>query len=105
MRDGAEGYHSLLSYPFCTILSVGTVAEMETSNRSGLVTETPVTTTVTMVAEGPVTTAAAVTGPSNRPQFRGAKVGVKLALNRFGPVVTSGQFTFKLNNAKRQVRT
>ncbi len=103
MRDGAEGYHSLISYPFCTILSVGTVAEMETSNRSGLVTETPVTTTVTMVTEGPVTTATAVTGPCNRPQFRGAKAGVKLALDCFGQVVTSGHFTFKLNNAKCQV--
>ena len=95
MRDGAEGYHSLISYPFCTILSAGTVAEMETSNRSGLVTETPVTTTVT--------TATAVTGPCNRPQFRGAKAGVKLALDCFGQVVTSGHFTFKLNNAKCQV--
>jgi hypothetical protein len=105
MRDGAEGYHSLILYPFCTILSVGTVAEMETSNRSGLVAETPVTTTVTMVTEGPVTTASAVTRPCNRPQFRGAKVGVILALDCFGQVVTSGQFTFKLNNAKCQVRT
>jgi hypothetical protein len=87
MRDGAEGYHSLISYPFCTILSVGTVAEMETSNRSGLVAETP------------VTTASAVTGPCSRPQFRGVKVGVILALDCFGQVVTSGHFALKPNNA------